>query len=110
MLAPFRVRGFRFQWAGDLAMSWAVEMEVLILGWYVLIESGSVSLLAVFGALLLNAGQGTPQTATEAGDRFFVMFLATSIGFTLSFIALVMMEEKPLRSAAKHSAEAVIVD
>ena len=41
-LAPFRVRSFRFQWPGDLATSWAFEMETLILGWYVLVETGSV--------------------------------------------------------------------
>jgi len=38
------------------------------------------------------------------------MFLATAIGFGISFIALLFMEEKPLRSSAKHAAEAVIVD
>jgi len=68
MLAPFRVRGFRFQWAGDLAMSWAVEMEVLILGWYVLVNSGSVSLLAVFGALHYIGSLISPVFGV-AGDR-----------------------------------------
>jgi hypothetical protein len=66
--------------------------------------------VAVFGAILLNAGQGPTETATEAGDRFFVMFLATAIGFAISFVALLFMEEKPLRSSAKEAAEAVIVD
>jgi predicted MFS family arabinose efflux permease len=50
-LAPFRVRSFCFQWPADLAASWAFEMETLILGWYVLVESGSVKLLVLFGAL-----------------------------------------------------------
>jgi MFS family permease len=49
--APFRVRSFRFQWPADLLTSWAFEMETLILGWYVLVETGSVLLLTVFGAL-----------------------------------------------------------
>ena len=31
--------------------SWAFEMETLILGWYVLVETGSVLWLTVFGAL-----------------------------------------------------------
>ena len=31
--------------------SWAFEMEVIILGWYVLVETGSVVALTVFGAL-----------------------------------------------------------
>ena len=50
-LAPFRVRSFRFQWPSDLAASWAFEMEMLILGWYVLVETGSVLLLSLFGSL-----------------------------------------------------------
>lgn len=51
-LAPFRVRSFRFQWPADLAASWAFEMEMLILSWYVFVETQSVFLLAAFGALL----------------------------------------------------------
>ncbi len=50
-LAPFRVRSFRFQWPSDLAASWAFEMETLILGWYILVETGSVFLLTVFASL-----------------------------------------------------------
>src|SRR5262245_3012464 len=49
--APFRIRSYRFQWPADLLTSWAFEMETLILGWYVLVETGSVLLLTVFGAL-----------------------------------------------------------
>jgi predicted MFS family arabinose efflux permease len=50
-LAPFRVRSFRFQWPADLATSWAFEMETLILGWYVLVETRSVLMLTVFASL-----------------------------------------------------------
>jgi MFS family permease len=50
-LAPFSVRSFRFQWPSDLLTSWAFEMETLILGWYVLVETGSVLMLTAFGAL-----------------------------------------------------------
>jgi MFS family permease len=49
--APFSVRAFRFQWPADLATSWAFEMETLILGWYVLVETQSVLLLTVFASL-----------------------------------------------------------
>ena len=51
MLAAFRVRSFRFQWPADLLTSWAFEMETLILGWYVLVETGSVLWLTVFASL-----------------------------------------------------------
>ena len=50
-LAPFRVRSFRFQWPADLLTSWAFEMEMLVLGWYVLVTWDSVILLTTFGAL-----------------------------------------------------------
>ena len=50
-LAPFRVRNYRFQWPADLLTSWAFEMETLILGWYVLVETGSVLLLTLFASL-----------------------------------------------------------
>ncbi|MBN8874318.1 MAG: MFS transporter [Rhodospirillales bacterium] len=51
LLAPFAVRSFRFQFPADLLTSWGVEMETLILGWYILAETGSVLLLTLFGAL-----------------------------------------------------------
>ena len=44
---PFAIRSFRFQWPADLMTSWAFEMEVLILGWYVLTVTDSVLILAV---------------------------------------------------------------
>lgn len=51
MLAPFRLRSFRFQWPADLATSWAFEMETLILSWFVLAATGSVVWLTAFAAL-----------------------------------------------------------
>jgi predicted MFS family arabinose efflux permease len=52
VFAPFRVRSFRFQWPSDLLTSCAFEMEALVLGWYVLVATGSVLLLSLFGALM----------------------------------------------------------
>ena len=49
-LAPFRVRNYRFQWPADLLTSWAFEMEQLILGWYILVETGSVLLLTLYAS------------------------------------------------------------
>jgi MFS family permease len=51
LFAPFQVRSFRFQYPADLLTSWGSEMENLILGWYVLVETGSVLLLTLFGSL-----------------------------------------------------------
>ena len=67
-LAPFRVRSFRFQWPADLLTSWAFEMETLILGWYVLVETGSVLMLTVFGALQYLGTLVAPMFGV-AGDR-----------------------------------------
>ena len=64
-LAPFRVRSFRYQWPADMATSWAFEMESLILGWYVLVETQSILMLAVFAALQF--------TGTLVGPMFGVM-------------------------------------
>jgi Major Facilitator Superfamily len=50
-LAPFRIRNYRFQWPADLFTSWAFEMEALVLGWYIMVETGSVLLLTVLASL-----------------------------------------------------------
>src|ERR1700722_12007187 len=51
LFAPFQVRSFRFQYPADLLTSWGTEMENLILGWYILVATGSVLLLTVFASL-----------------------------------------------------------
>ena len=67
-LAAFRTRSFRFQWPADLCTAWALEMETLILGWYVLTETGSVVLLTVFGSLLFVGTLVSPLLGV-LGDR-----------------------------------------
>src|SRR5690348_10651348 len=68
LLAPFAVRSFRFQWPADLLTSWGSEMENVILGWYVLVETGSVFLLTVFGSLQYLGTLIAPLIGM-AGDR-----------------------------------------
>jgi MFS family permease len=67
-LSPFRVRSFRFQFPADLLASWAFEMETLILGWYILVETGSVLLLTVFASLQYLGTIIAPLLGV-AGDR-----------------------------------------
>ncbi len=50
-LSAFSVKSFRFQWPADLLSSFALEMEVLILNWFVLVETKSVTALALFAGL-----------------------------------------------------------
>ena len=59
LLAPFRVRNFRFQY--DLLTSWG-------LGWYVLVATGSVLLLILFGSLQYFGTLVAPVLGM-AGDR-----------------------------------------
>jgi MFS family permease len=68
VIAPFAVRSFRFQWPADMLTSWAFEMETLILGWYILVETGSVLWLTVFGALQYLGTLVAPLFGV-AGDR-----------------------------------------
>lgn len=68
-LAPFGVRSFRLLWPAELATSWALEMEALILGWYILTDTGSVVVLVLFGALLYFGTLVSPFFGL-AGDRF----------------------------------------
>ena len=68
-LAPFRIRSFRFQWPADLLASWAFEMEGVILGWFILVSTGSVLALAAFGSLQFLGTLISPLFGM-AGDRF----------------------------------------
>ncbi|MDP6563557.1 MAG: MFS transporter [Alphaproteobacteria bacterium] len=80
-LAPFRVRSFRFQWPADLLTSWAFEMETLILGWYVLSETGSVLLLTVFGSLQFLGTLIAPMfgvVADRLGRRAMLLAMRTT--------------------------------
>ena len=49
--SAFSIRSYRFQWPADLLASWAFEMEVIILGWYILTETGSVLMLSFYASL-----------------------------------------------------------
>jgi Na+/melibiose symporter-like transporter len=67
-LAAFRVRSFRFQWSSDLLTSWAFEMETLVLGWYVLVNTGSVLWLTAFGSVQFLGTLAAPVFGV-LGDR-----------------------------------------
>ena len=69
MLAPFAVRAYRFQYPADLLTSWGIEMEILILNWYVLVTTNSVLLLTAFNAMQYFGTLLAPVLGM-AGDRF----------------------------------------
>jgi MFS family permease len=89
-LAPFRIRSYRFQWPADLAVSWAFEMETLILGWYVLVETGSVLLLTIYGALLYGGTLIAPVIGV-ASDRIGHRNLLSGMRAIYAMIAAVLM-------------------
>ncbi len=89
-LAPFRTRSFRFQWPADLCTAWALEMETLILGWYVLTESGSVVLLTVFGALQFVGTLLSPMLGVQA-DRLGLRRVLAAMRLSYALFAAVIL-------------------
>jgi predicted MFS family arabinose efflux permease len=89
-LAPFRVRSFRFQWPADLLTSWAFEMETLILGWYVLVQTGSVLMLTLFGALQYVGTLIAPLLGV-VGDRIGQRNLMSGMRAVYAILAAVVM-------------------
>jgi MFS family permease len=87
--APFRIRSYRFQWPADLLTSWALEMETLILGWYVLVETQSVILLTVFGALQYVGTLIAPMLGV-ASDRIGHRNLLTGMRTTYAAVAVTL--------------------
>jgi predicted MFS family arabinose efflux permease len=90
VLAPFKVRSYRFQWPADLLTSWALEMEVIILGWYVLVETGSVVMLTVFGALQQGGTLIAPMMGVVS-DRIGPRNLLTGMRMIYATLATTLM-------------------
>src|ERR1041385_3572293 len=90
MLSPFAERSFRFQWPADLLTSWAFEMETIILGWYVLVETKSVVWLTVFGASQYLGTLIAPLYGV-AGDRLGHKSLLLAMRFTYAVFASTLL-------------------
>jgi predicted MFS family arabinose efflux permease len=89
-LAPFRIRNYRFQWPADLLTSWAFEMETLILGWYVLAETGSVLLLTLLASLNYTGTLIAPMFGV-VGDRIGHRDLLATMRAAYAVLALTLM-------------------
>jgi EmrB/QacA subfamily drug resistance transporter len=76
-------------------------------------QLASAVTVAVFGALLnasgVNEAPLDPVASVPAGD-FRPIFAATTAGFVIALVFMLWMKEKPLRSDARHAAEAVFAD
>jgi len=93
-LAPFRIRNYRFQWPSDLLTAWAFEVETLVLGWYIMVETGSVLLLTVL-ASLQYVGTLIAPVVGMIGDRMghrdllaVMRFAYTALSGTIMTLAL----------------------
>jgi MFS family permease len=89
-LAAFQVKSFRFQWPADLLASWAFEMENIILAWYVLVETGSVLWLTVFGALQFLGTLIAPMLGVF-GDRFGRRSVLCSLRASFAVLSAVLL-------------------
>jgi hypothetical protein len=89
-LAAFQVRSFRFQWPADLLTSWAFEMETLILGWYVMVHTGSVLWLTAFGSLYFLGTLAAPMFGV-LGDRLGVRAMLCAMRATYAGLAALVM-------------------
>ncbi len=89
-LAPFRIRNYRFQWPSDLLTSWAFEIETLVLGWYILVETGSVLLLTVLGSLQY-VGTLVAPVLGMIGDRVGHRDLLVVLRLTYTVLASTIM-------------------
>jgi Na+/melibiose symporter-like transporter len=90
LLAPFRIRSFRFQYPADMLTSWGSEIETLILGWYILTETGSVLLLTLFGSLQYFGTLVAPLFGM-AGDRLGHRVVLCAMRASYAVLALLLM-------------------
>jgi len=89
-LSPFQNKSFRFQWPSDLATSWALEMELIVLGWYILSASGSVVMLVMFGSLQFIGTLVSPFVGM-IGDRIGFKKIIMISRSLYAFVALLLM-------------------
>ncbi len=89
-LAPFHIRNYRFQWPSDLLTSWAFEVETLVLGWYIMVETGSVLLLTVL-ASLQYVGTLIAPVFGMIGDRMGHRDILAAMRFAYMALSATMM-------------------
>ena len=91
MFSPFSIRNFRFQWSADLLTSCALEMETVVLGWYILVETNSVALLTLFASLqyfgtLIAPGFGL--AGDRIGHRNVILYMRIAYAIFAGVIAV----------------------
>lgn len=90
IFAAFGIPSFRFQFGADMLVAWAIEMEVIILAWYVLTETNSAVLLGIFGALRFGGTLISPLLGSMA-DGSSRKKMLVAIRATFAVLALLLM-------------------
>ena len=91
-LAPFGVRSFRYQWPADLMASWAQEMENILLAWFILVETKSVVMLTLYGALTYLGTLMAPVlgvTGQRIGNK--KTYCSLRLGYTITASATMVL-------------------
>jgi len=89
-LIAFKIRSYRFQWPADLCSTWAFEMENIILGWYILVETGSVLMLTLFAALQFMGTLVAPWLGV-LGDRIGRKIVFCTMRIIFALLAFTIM-------------------
>lgn len=89
VLACFSIRSYRWQWSADLLSAWGVEMETIVLAWYVLVQTDSALALAVVGALRFGGTLLAPLFGVLA-DRMARRDLLVAMRISFALVALVV--------------------
>lgn len=91
LFSAFRIASFRYQFGADLLVAWAIEMEVIILAWYILVTTESALALAIFGALRFGGTLLSPLIGSVADKLSRKRMLVACRGcFALLAVALMM--------------------
>lgn len=85
----FRIPSFRFQFGADLLTAWAIEMEVLLLSWYVLVQTDSAIMVALIGVARFGGTLLTPYFGTIA-DRLPRKRMLIAVRATFAVLSMAM--------------------
>ena len=89
VLGSFSIRSYRYQWSADILSTWGYEMETLILGWYVLVQTDSPFLVALLGAARFSGTLISPIVGVYA-DRITRRSILVSMRFGFAALAFVL--------------------
>ena len=84
--------GYRRLWLSDIALNWAEIIEMIVLSWYILQETGSPTLLGLYGALRFTGTLAAPFFGVfvdRFGRRKILLFSRISFVVLSSSILLI---------------------